>query len=98
MGILNARVFIASAEWMPLVAAPLLAGTQTAPVTCKAECIVCHGAGGKGDSPITKALGARDFASADVQKETDAELTAIIAQGGNKMPLCTCLPAFRNSF
>ena len=33
-----------------------------------------------------KKMGARDFHSPDVQKESDADLTAAIAKGKNKMP------------
>lgn len=52
----------------------------------KAKCVACHGAGGKADVPAGKALKARDFHDADVQKETDDELATIIAKGKNKMP------------
>ncbi len=31
-------------------------------------------------------MGVRDFASAEVQKETDADLAQIISKGKNKMP------------
>jgi mono/diheme cytochrome c family protein len=46
---------------------------------------MCHGADGKG-SPTGIKMGARDFTSADVQKETDAQLAAIIDKGKGKMP------------
>jgi len=58
---------------------------QDAAGTFKAKCAMCHGADGKGSSVGLK-MGARDFASADVQKQTDAQLTEIIAKGKNKMP------------
>jgi cytochrome c6 len=51
----------------------------------KLKCVACHGADGAG-SAMGKKLGVHDFHSADVQKQTDAELTAIIANGKNKMP------------
>jgi cytochrome c6 len=50
------------------------------------KCVACHGADGSGSTPAGKAVQARDFHSADVQKQTDAELTAVIAKGKNKMP------------
>ena len=52
----------------------------------KAKCSSCHGADGKGDSPIGKKMGLRDFASPEVQKMSDDELIAIIGDGKDKMP------------
>jgi mono/diheme cytochrome c family protein len=52
----------------------------------KAKCAMCHGADGKGATPMGKNLGIRDLTSPDVQKQADAELTTIIAKGKNKMP------------
>jgi mono/diheme cytochrome c family protein len=52
----------------------------------KAKCSACHGADGKGDTPVGKKMGLRDFASPEVQKSSDDELTAIIADGEDKMP------------
>ena len=48
----------------------------------KAKCAICHGANGEGKA----AMKTRDFASADVQKQSDAELTDIITKGKEKMP------------
>jgi len=45
-------------------------------------CAMCHGANGEGKA----AMKTQDFASADVQKQSDAELTDIISKGKNKMP------------
>ena len=58
---------------------------QDAAGTFKAKCAVCHGADGKG-SPVGLKMGAHDFTSADVQKQTDAQLTETITKGKNKMP------------
>ena len=58
---------------------------QDAAGTYKAKCAMCHGADGKG-SPIGLKMGAHDLTSADVQKETDAQLTETITKGKNKMP------------
>lgn len=54
--------------------------------TYKAKCAMCHGADGKGDTPMAKKMGAHDFASQEVQSQSDAQLTEIIAKGKNKMP------------
>ncbi|HUJ30288.1 MAG TPA: cytochrome c [Candidatus Acidoferrum sp.] len=52
----------------------------------KAKCAPCHGADGKGDTSMGKTLKVRDLSSEEVQKQTDAELTAITENGKNKMP------------
>jgi cytochrome c6 len=52
----------------------------------KTKCAVCHGADGKGDTPLGKNFKLRDLGSDEVQKQTDAELTAITADGKGKMP------------
>jgi mono/diheme cytochrome c family protein len=57
-----------------------------AAATYKSKCAMCHGADGKGDTPVGKKMGAHDFASPEVQKQSDAELEAVTAKGKNKMP------------
>jgi len=54
---------------------------QDAAAAYKAKCAMCHGADGKGGK-----MGTRDFGSADVKAETDAQLTEIITKGKGKMP------------
>jgi cytochrome c6 len=54
--------------------------------TYKTKCAVCHGPDGKGDTSIGKTNKIRDLGSADVQKQSDAELTTIISDGKGKMP------------
>jgi cytochrome c6 len=54
--------------------------------TFKAKCAMCHGAAGAGDTKIGQAMKVRDLGSADVQKQSDAELTTIITKGKAKMP------------
>jgi cytochrome c6 len=51
----------------------------------KSKCQVCHGADGKGTAAGQK-LGAKDFHSPEVQKQSDAELIEITKQGKGKMP------------
>ena len=51
-----------------------------------AKCKMCHGADGVGDTPAGKAMKAHPFNSPDVLKASDADLTAIIQKGKNKMP------------
>jgi cytochrome c6 len=54
--------------------------------TYKAKCAACHGPDGKGETAMGKKFGLKDLASPDVQKMSDAELTAMIADGKDKMP------------
>ncbi len=52
----------------------------------KAKCAPCHGPDGKGETAMGRVLKVRDLSSAEVQKQTDAELTAVIENGKGKMP------------
>ena len=52
----------------------------------KAKCVACHGADGKGDTPVGKKLGARDLHSSEVQNQSDAQLIEVLTKGKNKMP------------
>ncbi len=52
----------------------------------KSKCAMCHGADGKGETAMGKKLALRDLGSADVQKQSDAELAGFITKGKNKMP------------
>ena len=52
----------------------------------KAKCAACHGATGAGDTTMGKNLKIRDLGSADVQKQSDEELTTAIGKGKGKMP------------
>lgn len=56
-----------------------------AEATYKAKCAACHAADGSG-SEVGKKLGVHDFHSSQVQGESEADLTQIIAKGKNKMP------------
>ena len=52
----------------------------------KAKCAMCHGPDGAGQTTMGKSLKLRALGSADVQKQTDAELVKWIADGKGKMP------------
>jgi cytochrome c6 len=56
------------------------------PSLFKAKCAGCHGGDGSGNTSAGKSLKLRDLGSAEVQKQTDDELTAIIANGKSPMP------------
>jgi cytochrome c6 len=66
-----------------LLSSPAKADVAAAEATFKAKCAACHGADGKGKD----AMKTRDFSSADVQKQSDADLSGIITNGKPpKMP------------
>ena len=54
--------------------------------TFKANCELCHGADGSGNTGPGKAFHAQDLRSSDTQKQTDAQLAQVIAKGREKMP------------
>ncbi|MGA2003998.1 MAG: cytochrome c [Terriglobales bacterium] len=69
---------------LALIALAMIFSTYSfaeAPATFK-QCAMCHGANGEGKAAMKTA----DFASADVQKQSDADLTGIITNGKEKMP------------
>lgn len=81
------RVAIGVATLVALGPASVRAGTQDAgAATYKTKCAACHGPDGKGDTAIGKTNKIRDLGSADVQQQSDADLTAIITNGKGKMP------------
>ncbi len=68
-----------------LAGSAMAAGPDGAAVY-KAKCATCHGPAGSGQTPTGKAMKVRDLRSGEVQKQTDIELTKIIAGGKGKMP------------
>jgi len=68
------------------LSAPANADTAVAEATFKAKCAACHGPDGKGETATGKMMKVKDFSSEEVQKMTDADLTAAITAGKGKMP------------
>jgi len=54
--------------------------------TFKSKCAMCHGPDGKGQTTMGKTLNLRDLGSAEVQGQSDADLTNTITNGKGKMP------------
>jgi cytochrome c6 len=54
--------------------------------TYKAQCAMCHGALGLGDTPAGKAMKAASFKEPAIIKAPDSELIAAVKNGKNKMP------------
>jgi mono/diheme cytochrome c family protein len=68
--------------WAP----PLVSAEADGVADFKAKCASCHGADGKGATPVGKALKIRDLSSTEVQSQSDDELLNVIAKGKGKMP------------
>ena len=60
--------------------------SQSAADLYKSKCQMCHGADGKGNTPVAKTMGVRDFKSPEVAKESAADMIALTKNGKNKMP------------
>src|SRR5580692_12075986 len=75
-------VAIALVAGSSILSSPAKADVASAEATFKAKCAACHGADGKGKEMMKT----RDLASADVQKQSDADLSTIITKGKGKMP------------
>ena len=61
-------------------------GQNSGEALFKTKCAACHGPDGKGAVPMGKTLGAKDLSSAEVQKQSDPQLTEVVTKGKNKMP------------
>ena len=53
------------------------------------KCAACHSKDGSGSTAMGKSMKLRDLGSADVQKQSDKELTEIVTKGKGKMPSYT---------
>lgn len=60
--------------------------TEAPEVIYKRQCTGCHGADMAGQTSMGKTFKIRDLRSAEVQKQTDAQLLDAIAKGKGKMP------------
>jgi mono/diheme cytochrome c family protein len=71
-----------------MIALAASAAAQTAPAKdlFASKCAMCHGPDGSAQTTMAKNLKIRDFHSADVQKQSDADLKTVIAKGKGKMP------------
>ena len=52
----------------------------------KAKCLMCHGGDGMGQTPAGKNLRAASFKDPAIVKLSDADMTAAVTKGKNKMP------------
>ena len=69
-----------------ILALPAMAAAPDGTAIYKTKCASCHGADGSGQTPVGKSMKIRDLRSPEVQKQTDIQLTDVIAGGKGKMP------------
>lgn len=67
-----------------MMAVPAVASDAAA--VYKSRCAMCHGADGSGNTTVGRSMKVRDLRLPEVQKQTDEQLAAIIADGKAKMP------------
>lgn len=65
--------------------APGASANETAS-TFRLQCSSCHGQNGAGDTSLGKTLKAADLRSPEVQKQSDAQLAQVLADGRKNMP------------
>ena len=84
------RMFVRTSTFLVFAAAfaftTVPAHAQSGAAVYKAKCAMCHGMDGRGDTAVGKAMKLRDLGSAEVQKQSDAELIKITTDGKGKMP------------
>jgi cytochrome c6 len=83
---MNRKMFAMLTAATFLMAAPAALAAADGAALYKAKCASCHGADGAGQTAMGKAMKLRDLRSAEVQKQTDAELFKLTADGKGKMP------------
>jgi cytochrome c6 len=71
---------------------PVASADNPGEATYKSKCQMCHGPDGKGETPTGKAMKVKDFSSEEIQKMSDADLSAAITNGKGKMPSYKSLP------
>ena len=64
---------------------PVANAEDKAATLFQSNCLMCHGADGKG-TPTGKALKVVDFQDPAVMKMSDADLATVISKGKNSMP------------
>ena len=76
-----------------IMLAPAAKSDDASATLYKQKCAGCHGADGKADSAMGKAMKIKSFADPDVVKMSDADLSDIIEKGKGKMPAYKTLTA-----
>jgi mono/diheme cytochrome c family protein len=77
---------VALALGMLSLATSALAADDATVKLYQTKCAACHGPDGSGNTTVGKALKLQDIKDPEVQKESDADLSTVIAKGKGKMP------------
>jgi cytochrome c6 len=77
-----ALIGLALALAIPTIAAAQAKGQDV----YKSKCAMCHGADGSASTGMGKSMGLKPLSSPEVQKMSDADMTALITNGKGKMP------------
>jgi cytochrome c6 len=80
------RSFVLTCIVWSLTAACIAQAPADAAKIFKANCELCHGTDGSGNTGPGKAFHAQDLRSVETQKQSDAQLTETITRGREKMP------------
>lgn len=81
----NRRLTLVAVMSLVWIAQPSISSAMDGPAVYQSRCASCHGMDGSGTAGGKK-MGVRDFASAEVTKQTDAQLAEAISKGRKKMP------------
>jgi mono/diheme cytochrome c family protein len=84
MSVLQKSLFLALALTLSFCSSA--ASQDKSGATYRQKCAACHGPDGKAQTAAAKNLGVRSFASPEVTKMPDADLSAAIDKGKGKMP------------
>ncbi|HEX3108011.1 MAG TPA: cytochrome c [Thermoanaerobaculia bacterium] len=82
---MKTRSLVILAALALILALPAMAAGPDGAAIYKTKCTSCHGADGSGQTPVGKSMKIRDLRSPEVQKQTDIQLTDVIAGGKGKM-------------
>ena len=79
--------------------AATVARAQDAKGAYEKSCVMCHGAGGKGDGPASKAMKPppQPFATA-LSGTSDADVAKVIKEGGKAVGKAASMPAYGSKF
>lgn len=77
-----ALIGLALALAIPTIAAAQAQGQDV----FKSKCAMCHGPDGSASTGMGKSMGLKPLSSPEVQKMSDADMTALITNGKGKMP------------
>lgn len=90
---MRVHTVVASTSLTLLLLAPLSYGAEAAKSLYASRCQGCHGADGKGNQAMAKALQANipDLTSKEVAKVPEKEVLEVLSKGKGKMPPATGL-------